>query len=291
MAIDTQATEQRQSIFDIFNTGRRRLAVQFFKENFFRGLFAVDYMDPAYQKKYADFPPLTTYWGLKNDLEVALYPVNVAPTANFDIWEVYKPNSLFELFENVDTTDFDKNRISPSLDESTSSRGQFFKRGTKFEQFYVAEYNGVLSLIRIDFFFTPINQISIGSDFTIDTGNRFRDYIFNAIAKIGSNEEQAESIRTEDESGLVGGLLDIIGFIVDSDLSDVVGAWIPNNFEVIPIPLDDSRRFRGTTNTDTPQKRTNNLLPIALIGGGLISGFIPLSVLGGALLLLSDRKD
>ena len=35
MAIDTQATEQRQSIFDIFNTGRRRQAEQFFKENFF----------------------------------------------------------------------------------------------------------------------------------------------------------------------------------------------------------------------------------------------------------------
>jgi len=247
----------------------------------------LSYIDPSYRQTLSDFPVFTSFWALRNTYEVANYPIRILPTAgNFDIWNTYRVNSISTLYSDFDTRNLESKQVSPGLP------GGFYKRGTIANQFYIIEENGKTFLLQIDFEFKVLSTIeeTYYQDFTLNTGNKFRDFIFEKLSNLQDINEELEDqseIPDDDTSGALGKLKEfIVNLVTESNISDIIGLWVPVNYSVTEI---NTQQFETGSKSNQSKNGEFPLLPIGLIGAGLVTGMVPLSFIGAGLLLINRK--
>lgn len=266
---------------------------------FNKGQNYINYIDPMYRRTIADFPAFTSFWALRNEYEVANYPIRIAPTAsNFDIWNTYRVNAISTLYTDFDTRNLESKQVSPSIP------GGFYKRGTKLDQFYIVEEMGKTYLLQINFEFRTLSYLEDNQDdFTLATGRRFRDWLRNKLTDLASVNKELEDqsdIPEDDTSGLLGSIKDfIVNLVTESNVSDIIAVWVPVDYSA--TELDTSRISRDSDpfgfNRRRDQRKAKRedkgfpLLPIGLIGTGLFTGMLPLTLVGTGLLFLNNRTE
>lgn len=269
-----------------FNSqGNTRLRI-WNESTFNKGPNPLAYLQPPFFKKYTDFPTFTSYWDLRDNYEVAYYASRVAPTGQFEFWTKYRPNAIASLFDVVDGLTVSKTQVSPILTNG------FYKRGATMNQFYIAPIDSMNSIIRITYEFRPLSQINFAAEFSVNTGNKLRDFAFNAVGKLGQTSEdiQEQSEPDEDEKFLSGLLSAFKDLIFDSNISDIFGLWVPISYSITQtnIPVFNPN---GKTSGASKKGDIFGLLPAGLVGVGLITGNPLIAVAGAGWLLLSNRTN
>lgn len=111
------------------------------------------------------------------------------------------------------------------------------------------------------------------------------------LSSLFPNTADGEAEETEDTEEKTKLYERIINAFQNYQIGNAFGVWVEISETITPIK--DLISSTGPKRTGSLGQNQNNkfpLLPVALIGGGLLTGMIPLSILGGGLLLLNRGK-